>query len=271
MYYSLFIVHYSFFIGKERKMYYFDTHAHYDDAAFDPDREQLIKDMYDFGVKKIINVGADMQSSLNSIKFAEKYDFFYAAVGVHPYDAVKMCEEDVKMLQKYCKNYKVVAVGEIGLDYHYEDIDRDKQCYWFEKQLELAEITGLPVIIHTRDADEQTYKIIEKSGVRCGVIHAFSGSAELAQQYVKLGFYIGVGGVVTFKNAKKLVRVVEKVSLSRILLETDAPYLTPEPYRGKRNNSQNLQYVAAKIGEIKQIEPNEVIKITCENAEKLFL
>ncbi|MBQ9519212.1 MAG: TatD family hydrolase [Firmicutes bacterium] len=252
-------------------MYYFDTHAHYDDAAFDADRDALIKEMYDFGIKKIINVGADMQSSLKSIELAEKYAHFYAAVGVHPYDVTKMCEDDTKLLQKYCKYYKTVAVGEIGLDYHYEDADREKQKYWFKKQLELAKNVGKPVIIHSRDAAEETFETIAQSRVRSGVIHAFSGSAELAKEYVKLGFYIGIGGVVTFKNAKKLVRVATEIPLSRILLETDAPYLSPEPYRGKRNNSQNLQFVAAKIGEIKQIDTEVVINLSSENAEMLFL
>ena len=251
-------------------MYYFDTHAHYDDAAFDADREQLIKDMYDFGVKKIINVGADVESSLKSVELAKKYDFFYAAVGVHPYDVGEMCENDIKLLQKCFNYYKVVAVGEIGLDYHYEDADREKQKYWFKKQLELAENVEKPVIIHSRDAAEDTFKIIAESRIRSGVIHAFSGSAELAREYVKLGFYIGIGGVVTFKNAKKLIKVATEIPLSRILLETDAPYLTPMPYRGERNNSQNLQFVAAKIGEIKQIDPREVIKSTSQNAEIVF-
>ena len=252
-------------------MYYFDTHAHYDDAAFDNDREELIQNMYDFGVKKIINVGADIDSSLRSIELAEKYDFFYAAVGVHPYGTKEMCHEDVKMLQKYCEKYKVVAVGEIGLDYHYEDADREKQKYWFKKQLELAENAGKPVIIHSRSAAAETYEIIAQSRVRSGVVHAFSGSAELAKEYVKLGFYIGIGGVVTFKNAKKLTKVASEIPMSRILLETDAPYLTPEPFRGKRNNSQNLQCVADKIGRIKQIAVGEVLKSSCENAEMLFL
>ena len=252
-------------------MYYFDTHAHYDDAAFDADREQLIKDMYDFGVKKIINVGADVESSLKSIELAKKYDFFYAAVGVHPYDVTEMCENDIELLQKCFKCYKVVAVGEIGLDYHYENTDREKQKYWFKKQLKLAENVEKPVIIHSRDAAEETFEIIAESRVRSGVIHAFSSSAELAKEYVKLGFHIGIGGVITFKNAKKLIKVATEIPMSRILLETDAPYLTPEPHRGERNNSQYLQFVADKISKIKQIEVNEVIKTACENAEMLFL
>ena len=248
----------------------FDTHAHYDDAAFDGDRDSLIPQLYQNGIGRIINVGADIPSSLASIELAAKYDFVYASVGVHPYDAEHMTEEDYKMLQKYCKSYKVVAIGEIGLDYHYEDHDAEAQKYWFKRQLELCEETGMPVIIHSRDASQDTFDIIKASKVRKGVIHAFSGSAELAAEYVKMGFYIGVGGVVTFKNAKKLVEVVEKTPISRILTETDSPYLSPTPLRGERNNSQNLKFVVEKIGSIKQIDPETVISVTYENAEMLF-
>ena len=248
----------------------FDTHAHYDEEAFNEDRDTLIPQMYENGIGRIINVGADISSSLKSIELARKYDFIYAAVGVHPYDAEHMTEEDYKMLQKCCKSFKVVAIGEIGLDYHYDDHDAEAQKYWFERQLQLCKEAEMPVIIHSRDASQDTFDIIKKSGVRKGVIHAFSGSAELAAEYVKMGFYIGVGGVVTFKNAKKLVEVVEKTPLTRILTETDSPYLSPTPFRGERNNSQNLRYVVEKIGSIKQMDPETVISVTYENAEMLF-
>lgn len=249
---------------------YFDSHAHYDDAAFEDDRDILLKTMHKNGIYRIINVGADMSSSLESVRLAEKYDFIYAAVGVHPHDVNNLTENDVKLLQKYCSCFKVVAIGETGLDYHYDDTDKEMQKYWFSRQLELCKKLEMPVIIHSRDAAADTLDAVIKSGVRKGVVHAFSASAEIAKAYIDMGFYIGVGGVVTFKNAKKLVGVVEKIPLERILLETDAPYLSPEPYRGKRNNSQNLQYVAAKIGEIKQISTETVIKSTCQNAEMLF-
>lgn len=249
---------------------YFDTHAHYDDAVFDNDREELIEDMHKNDISGIINVGADVVSSKRSIELAEKYDFIFAAVGVHPHAVDRITEKDVNLLQKYCNCYKVVAVGEIGLDYHYENIDKNKQKYWFERQLQICKETEKPVIIHSRDAAQDTFEILKNSGVRRGVIHAFSGSAELAVQYINMGFYIGVGGVVTFKNAKKLVSVVEKIPLERILLETDAPYLTPEPFRGTRNSSKNLPYIAAKIGEIKQIDPKTVVKASYENTEMLF-
>lgn len=250
---------------------YFDTHAHYDDKAFSQDRIELIESFPQKGVDTVINVGADMDSSLASIKLAEKYPYIYAAVGVHPYDAENMCQEDIDTLFEYSKNKRVVAIGEIGLDYHYEDCDKQKQRLWFEKQLQLCAHVDLPVIIHSRDATEETLEIIKQSSVRKGVIHAFSGSSEIAQTYVNMGFYIGVGGVVTFKNAKKLVEVVEKIPLEHILLETDSPYLTPTPFRGQRNNSLYLPYVAEKISEIKNIDVDSVINQTHKNAERLFL
>lgn len=250
---------------------YFDTHAHYDDKAFSEDRIELIESFPKKGVDTLINVGADMQSSLASVELAEKYSYIYAAVGVHPYDAEKMCDKDIDMLLEYSKHKKVVAIGEIGLDYHYEDCDKNKQRLWFEKQLELCAYVDLPVIIHSRDATEETLEIIQRSKVRKGVIHAFSGSSEIAQIYEDMGFYIGVGGVVTFKNAKKLVEVVEKTPIERILLETDSPYLTPTPFRGQRNSSLYLPYVAEKISEIKNISLDMVVEKTHQNAEELFL
>lgn len=250
---------------------YFDTHAHYDDEAFNDDREELVSSLPENGVDTVINIGADMPSSKSSIELAEKYPFIYAAVGVHPYDAENMTDKDIDMLFEYSKHNKVVAIGEIGLDYHYEDCDKTAQKFWFEKQLELCARVDLPVVIHSRDATEETLEIIKASKVRKGVIHAFSGSKEIAEIYVKMGFHIGIGGVVTFKNAKKTVEVVENIPLESILLETDSPYLTPTPYRGKRNNSLYLPYVAEKIAEIKKIDVNTVIDITHKNAERLFI
>ncbi len=249
----------------------FDTHAHYDDESFNEDREQLLSSLPSKGVDTLINVGADMKSSKTSVELAEKYPYVYAAVGVHPSDTKFMTDNDIDTLREYTKHNKVVAVGEIGLDYHYEDTDKEKQIYWFEKQLELCADVNLPVIIHSRDASQDTFDMIKKSSVRKGVIHAFSGSLELAKEYIKMGFYIGVGGVVTFKNAKRLVEVVENISLERILLETDSPYLTPTPFRGERNNSAYLTYVAEKIAELKNIEMSRVYDVTHKNAELLFL
>lgn len=249
---------------------YFESHAHYDDEKFDEDRLELIEEMHKGGVDYIINAGADMNSSLAGIRLSEKFPFFYAAVGVHPHDAENMIEEDIETLKEYCKNPKVVAVGEIGLDYYYDFSPRDKQRIWFERQLELAEETDMPVIIHSRDAAKECFDIIKGSGVRRGVIHSFSGSCQMALDYIDMGFYIGVGGIVTFKNAKKPVETVKNIPLEKILIETDSPYLSPVPKRGSRNNSQNLRYICNKIGEIKQIDPEIVAEITMKNGLELF-
>lgn len=249
---------------------YFETHAHYDDEKFDEIRDDLLQSLPINNITTVINVGADMASSFNSIELAEKYPFIYAAVGVHPHDAENMKQEDIKTLIQYSKHPKVIAIGEIGLDYYYDFSPRDVQRYWFEKQLELANEVDLPVIIHSREATQETFDIIKSSKVRKGVIHAFSGSVEIANAYIDMGFYIGVGGVVTFKNAKKLVEVVENVKMDHILLETDSPYLSPVPVRGTCNNSQNLVYIAEKIAQIKQKDVNFVVEKTRKNAEILF-
>ena len=249
---------------------YFDTHAHYDDEKFDENRDILIEEMHSNGVDYIINIGSDMESSVKSMELAKKYDFIYAAVGVHPHEVRDMTEADIERLREYSKYEKVVAIGEIGLDYYYDFSPRDKQRYWFERQLELAAELDLPVSIHSRDAAQETFDIIKNSRVRKGVIHAYSGSVEMARDYIDMGFYIGVGGVVTFKNAKKLIDVVRFAPVERILLETDSPYLSPVPLRGTVNNSQNLKYVADKIGEIKQISPEKVCEITSQNAKVIF-
>ena len=248
----------------------FDTHAHYDDEKFDADRYNLIEEMHENGICNIINVGCDIESSQKSIELAKKYDFIYAAVGVHPSDCGQMTEKDIEILTNYANYTKVVAIGEIGLDYYWENVPHDVQKHWFEKQLDLAYRLDLPVIIHSRDATQDTFDIIKSSKVRKGVIHAFSGSKEFARLYTEMGFYIGVGGVVTYKNAKKLVEVVENTDLSKILLETDSPYLSPVPLRGTRNNSQNIEYVIQKISEIKQISPEIIAQKTQENANVLF-
>lgn len=249
---------------------YFDTHAHYDDEKFDENRDILIEEMHTNGVDYIINIGSDMESSVKSMELAKKYNFIYAAVGVHPHEVKDMTEADINKLREYSEYEKVVAIGEIGLDYYYDFSPRDKQRYWFERQLELAAELDLPVSIHSRDAAQETFDIIKNSRVRKGVIHAYSGSVEMARDYIDMGFYIGVGGVVTFKNAKKLVDVVRFAPMERILLETDSPYLSPVPLRGTVNNSQNLKYVADKIGEIKQISPEKVCEITSQNAKVIF-
>ena len=250
---------------------YFESHAHYDDERFDEDRYALIERLYnECGVHNIINIGADIPSSERSIALADKYDFIYAAVGVHPHEADSLNEENFKHLKELTKHKKVVAVGEIGLDFYYDNSPRDIQRYWFKRQLELAKEIRLPVVIHCRDASQECFDIIKESGVRRGVIHCYSGSPEMAEEYVKMGFKIGVGGVVTFKNSKKLVETVERIPMESILIETDSPYLAPIPFRGERNDSSNLKYVVKKIGEIKNLTPEEVADITSNNAVELF-
>ncbi len=249
---------------------YFESHAHYDDGRFKDDREEILNLLPSCGIDYVINVGCDMKSSRESIKMAEKYDYIYAAVGVHPHDAENMKESDLDELRQMSSHKKVVAIGEIGLDFYYDNSPRDIQRYWFKRQLEIVKELNKPVIIHSRDASQETFDIIKESGVRKGVIHCYSGSAQMALDYVKMGFYIGVGGVVTFSNAKKLVEVVEAIQLEQILIETDSPYLSPIPNRGKRNDSRNLQFVVEKIAKIKDISPEKVANITKLNAKQLF-
>ena len=237
---------------------YFESHAHYDDRKFDNDRYELIKKIHEGGVSYIVNAASDIKSSLDGINLSHEFSFFYAAVGVHPHEVENMSEEDIQILRNYSKNEKVVAIGEIGLDFYYDFSPRDLQRKWFIRQLELAKELDMPVIIHSREASAECFDIIKESGVKKGVIHSYSGSAQMALDYIKLGFYIGVGGIVTFKNAKKSVDTVSKIPLGKILIETDSPYLAPEPVRGSRNNSQNLKYICEKIAQIKQITPEEV-------------
>lgn len=253
----------------------FESHAHYDDRQFDSDRETLLLSMQKNGIETIINVGADFQGCKDTLELAQKYDFVYGAVGIHPSNIEDFNEDVFQWLKEKSALDKIVAIGEIGLDYYWdkeEEVQR-QQRYWFERQLELARETGLPVIIHSRDAAEDTLKLMKRIHAEeiPGVIHCFSYSKEMAAEYVKMGYYIGIGGVVTFKNAKKLKEVAAEVPLERILLETDCPYLAPEPNRGSRNSSLNLPYVAAEIARIRGMEPEEVIEVTRENATKLFL
>ncbi len=249
---------------------YFESHAHYDDKRFDKDRDTLLAQLPERGISYIINAGADMQSSKIGLQLAQKYDYIYAAVGVHPHDTEKMTDRDLETLRQYTQENKVVAVGEIGLDFYYNSSPQDDQRHWFKRQLELAEQVNLPVIIHSRDATAETFDIIKSSKIRNGVVHCFSSSWEMALKYVELGFYIGITGVVTFPNAKQVIEVVQKVPLDRLLIETDCPYLTPQQNRGKRNDSTNLVYIAEKIAEIKQVSPEEIALSTLNNGKKLF-
>ncbi len=259
----------------------FDTHAHYDDEDFDTDREELLESLSEAGVGLVVNVGADMESSAATIALTRKYPFVYGAVGVHPSDVSELDEEAFMLLSSYCDEEKIVAVGEIGLDYYWDKSEREVQKEWFARQLVLADMKNLPVIIHSREAAADTLAVLRAEKRRReelhggerkfeGVMHCFSYSAEIAQEVVNMGFYLGIGGVVTFKNAKKLVEVVESIDLEHIVLETDCPYLAPVPYRAKRNSSLYLPYVAEKIAEIKGISKEEVIEVTTANALRLY-
>lgn len=251
----------------------FESHAHYDDEAFDTDRNELLQSLQEHGVKYVINSGAGMESSRRSIELAEQYPDVYASVGVHPEETGKLTDEDMAWLRSRCSHAKVVAVGEIGLDYHWPEPERTVQKYWFEKQLQMALEEKLPVIIHSREAAQDTIEIMQKVLGKQngrGSIHCFSYSWEVAEIFLKMGYHIGIGGVVTFKNAKKLKEAVKNIPLERILLETDSPYLAPEPYRGTRNSSCYLPLVAEAVAQIKGTEAEKVIEITEQNAMKLF-
>jgi len=250
----------------------FESHTHYDDSRFDNDRDELLEVLQET-VEFAVNAGADIETSRKSILLSKMYKFIYASVGVHPHDVQNLNEDDMKMLKKMANdNEKVVAIGEIGLDYYYDNSDRDKQREWFERQIEVAKDVKLPIIVHSRDATKDTLDIIKKTNAKSvgGVIHCFSGSVETALEYVKMGFYIGISGVVTYKNAQKTVDVVKEVPMEYLLIETDSPYLSPVPNRGKRNDSRNLKYVAEKIAEIKGVNIAEVIENTKENAKRMY-
>ena len=256
-------------------MLIFDTHAHYEDEAFDPDREEVLQHIQQNGIKRVVNVGSSVDTSVRTVELTEKYDFIYGAAGVHPEHAEELCAPDAyQKLTECLKNSKVVALGEIGLDYHYEDNpDRKIQQKVFEMQLELAAEMNKPVIIHSRDAAADTFDIMKEMQAENtgGIIHCFSYGKEMAREYLDMGLYLGIGGVVTFKNAKKLKEVVAYAPLEQLVLETDSPYLSPEPNRGKRNSSLNLPYVAEAIAQIKGCSAEEVIAVTEENAKKLLL
>lgn len=252
----------------------FETHGHYDDEQFDEDRERLIAEFLEKDIDKVMNVGADMQSSRNSVELAGKYPHFYAAVGVHPSEVGDLTEDDMQALkQMTLENPKVKAIGEIGLDYHFDDDPpKDVQKKWFIRQLELAQELGMPIIIHSRDAASDTMEILKDmdGGRNGGVIHCYSYSREQAREYIKMGFHIGVGGVVTFKNSRRLQEVVEDIPLEKIVLETDSPYMAPVPFRGTRNSALNIPYIAEKIAEIKGVPVQKVYDQTYANALKMY-
>ncbi len=251
----------------------FETHAHYDDKSYDVDRDEVLREVFDKGVDRIINVSSDLRSMENTLELARNYDQIYAAIGIHPDEVYELNENNFQKVRELSLKDKVVAIGEIGLDYHRDDHNKDIQRHWFERQMQLASALGKPVIIHSRDACEDTLDVLREfahQGVR-GVMHCYSYSVETARELLKMGYYIGIGGVVTFKNSRKLIEVVDEVPLERILLETDCPYMAPTPYRGTRNYSGHLPLIAEKIAAIKDVQYQKVLEKTYKNAKDLFL
>ena len=251
----------------------FDSHAHLNDERFDEDREELISSLQEKGVDLVVNPGACIKTSIESIELANKYDFIYAAVGVHPHDVGELDDTAIDILRKLAtENEKVVAIGEIGLDYYYDNYPREVQKEWFKKQIELANELKLPIIIHDRDAHGDTFEIIKnyKSPEIGCVLHCYSGNVELAREYVKMGCYISLSGTVTFKNNKKTKEVAREIPLDRLLIETDSPYMAPTPHRGKRNDPSLVQFVADTIAIEKGISYEKVCEATKENAKRFF-
>lgn len=263
---------------RKGEMMIFETHAHYEDKKFDEDREELINSFAEDGIQTVVNVGSDLKTSEASIALAEEYPNIYAAIGVHPSDVDCLSEAGLDWLKQQTSREKVVAIGEIGLDYYWDKEEKvqKNQRDWFWRQLLLAAETNLPVIVHSRDAAEDTMRILKEFQKKYpditqpGVIHCYSYSPEMAREFIKMGYYIGVGGVVTFKNAKKLVETVKTIPLNSIVVETDCPYMAPEPHRGERNASRYLPYVIEKIAQIKEVAPEEVEEKTAKNARTLY-
>lgn len=250
----------------------FDSHAHLDDERFDKDRDNIIATAKENGIEYILNPGADLNTSIRAVNIAGKYDNVYAAVGVHPHDVKDMDEDTIEVLKALSNKEKVVAIGEIGLDFYYDNSPRDEQRKWFRRQIELAKEVNLPIIIHDRDAHEETFKILKEydvGSIGC-VMHCYASSVEMAKEYIKMGVYISLAGPVTFKNARKTHDVAREIPLEWLLVETDSPYLTPEPYRGKRNQPAHVRLVAEKIAQAKGITLEEVARQTTLNAKKLF-
>lgn len=251
---------------------FFDSHAHYDDKRFDNDRREIIQDAFNNKVSYILNASSSKRSVEKTLSLANEFKNIYAAIGIHPHDAKDIDEDFIKELENHAKNQKVVAIGEIGLDYYHNFSPRDTQKFWFKRQISLAKDLKMPIIIHDREAHQDVLDIIKSEEAKevGGVFHCFSGSIEMAKEVLKNNFYISLAGPITFKNSRKAVKVAEYVPIDQLLIETDSPYLTPEPYRGKRNYSAYVKFVAQKIADIKGMELEEVAKKTTDNAKKLF-
>ena len=250
----------------------FDTHAHYDDRAFDGDREELLGSLEGQGIGRVVNIACSLPSIRRTIELAEKYSHLYGAAGVHPTDTGELCEENFDEIRQALAHPKIVALGEIGLDYHWDEPERPIQRKWFERQLDLAGETGMPVVLHSREAAKDTLEMVKSAGGAdiSAVMHCFSYGVELAREYLDMGHYLGVGGVLTFANGRRLKEVVSYMPMDRLLLETDCPYLAPVPFRVKRNSSLNLPYVVTAIAGLKGISEEEVERITWENACRFY-
>jgi TatD DNase family protein len=248
---------------------FIDAHAHLDDEAFSKDRDELIAKIKEACIY-VINAGSDIASSELSVRLAKKHEFIFACVGIHPHEAQKVPENYIDTLKNMTKHPKVLAIGEIGLDYHYDFSERSVQKKVFAEQLALAKELNLPVVVHSREAHQDTLDIIRKSGIRKGLMHCYSGSLELADQYIDLGFYFSLGGTITFKNAKKPKQSAKELPLNRILLETDSPYLSPEPFRGRRNDPTKIPVIAQAMANIRGISLEEIEKAAEDNTRQLF-
>lgn len=247
----------------------FDTHAHYDDEQFDSDRLELLSKAKENGIVGIVSCGCDIESTIANMELSHRLDNFYFASGFHPENLEGSTIDDLAKIEELARNEKCVAIGEIGLDYHWMASPKDVQIEYFEKQIELAKSLDMPVIVHDREAHGDTLDILKAKKPK-GVLHCFSGSKEMAKEIIKLGMYIGLNGVATFKNARKSLEVVKEIPLDRLVLETDCPYLAPEPHRGKRNDSSYIPFIAIRIGEVLDIPAQEVLNITCKNAKRLY-
>ena len=252
-------------------MEFFDSHAHYNDEKFNEDRNYLIKDIYNEGITKIINAGYSLESSKTAIEIVEKYDFMNAIVGISPNDIQNFQENDLIEIEKLAKNKKVVAIGEIGLDYYWNKENKDLQKYVFISQIKIANKLELPIVIHTREAIYDTLEVLKSNNCnRKGIFHCCPLNVDLVREGLKLGFYISFAGPITFKNSKNAEQIIKMVPLDKMLIETDSPYLSPEPLRGRRNDSRNVKYIAQKIADVKGITLEEVAKTTYDNAKKIF-
>lgn len=250
----------------------FDSHAHYDDAQFDEDRMDVLSHLKDAGVAKVVNISNGWDDLLKTLELIKQVPFLYGTVGIHPCKVSELNDERMEQMRDFCSGDKIVAVGEIGLDYYWMSDPKEVQKEWFIRQLRLAKEVNLPVVIHSRDASQDTFDIMkaEHAGTTGGVIHCYSGSVEMAREYVKMGYFLGIGGVVTFKNSKTLKKVAAEIPLEHIVIETDCPYLAPTPYRGKRNSSAYLPMVVEEIARLRGISPEEVERVTYENAMQLY-